>query len=151
MTSGETGGNGVPAEAVQPANSSRHGAASTGQRDLAGAGAAMQPGEELHARFLANRIQGGRGYGGHVLVTSRRVVFQPVALSQARGGDQWEVPLAFVAGADVAPRGWNARTGAWRHRLRIQTAAGGAEYFVVWRPRAAADLVQRARRAYGRG
>jgi hypothetical protein len=67
----------------------------------------LLPGEEVRARFLANRLQGDRGYCGHVLVTSRRVEFEPVALSQARGGDRWEIPLEQVAAADVAPRGWN--------------------------------------------
>jgi hypothetical protein len=92
-----------------------------------------------------NRVQGERAYGGHVTVTSGRLVFEPVALSQARGGARWEVPLAQVTGADVAPRGWNARTAAWRHRLRVRTVTGDVEYFVVWRPRRAAGLVERAR------
>lgn len=141
-----------PHDPGQPAEAVRSGAGSTGRKpDPAGAGAALQPGEEPRARFLANRVQGDRGYGGHVLVTSRRVVFEPAALSQAHGGDRWEIPLDQVAAADVAPRGWNPRTGAWRHRLRIRTAAGDVECFVVWRPRAAARLVERARQAYASG
>jgi hypothetical protein len=107
--------------------------------------AALQPGETLYARIGANHVQDGRAYGGHVTVTSNRLVFEPVALSQARGGARWEVPLTQVTSADVAPRGWNTRTGAWRHRLRVRTMTGDVEYFVVWRPRRAANQIEQAR------
>ena len=77
-------------------------------------------------------------------VTSLRLVFVPVAASQANGGARWEVPLAEVTGADVAQRGWSAGNGSWRRRLRVRTMPGDVEYFVVWRPGKAADLVERA-------
>jgi hypothetical protein len=133
MESGRPGGGFVP------------GTDEAGGADQAGADSGLQPGERLYARIGVNRVQGGSAYGGHVTVTSSRLVFEPVALSQARGGARWEVPLAQVTGADVAPRGWNARTGAWRRRLRVRTVTGDVEYFVVWRPRRAAGLVERAR------
>jgi hypothetical protein len=107
----------------------------------------LQPGETLLARIMVNRVQDGRVYGGHVLVTSSRLLFEPVALSRARGGIAWAIPLAQVRAADVAPRGWNPRTAEWRHRLRVRTVSGQAEYFVVWRPRAAADLVEQVRQS----
>jgi hypothetical protein len=74
-----------------------------GGADEAPVDTALQPGETLMARIIANRVQGGRAFGGHVMVTSSRLVFEPVALSHANGGASWEIPLAQVAGADVAP------------------------------------------------
>ncbi len=128
------------------AGGSGHRGGQEGGPDMAGADVALRQGEKLYARFLANRVQGARAYGGHVTVTNRRLVFVPVAASQVNGGARWEVPLAEVAGADLAPRGWSAFNGAWRRRLRVRTASGDAECFVVWRPRKAADLVKQALR-----
>jgi hypothetical protein len=106
---------------------------------------ALQPGETLLARIVVNHVRDGTAFGGHVMVTSSRLVFEPVALSQANGGRPWAVPLAQVLIADVAPRGRNLRTAEWRRRLRLRLMSGDVEYFVVWRPRAAAALIEHAR------
>jgi hypothetical protein len=105
----------------------------------------VNPREVQYATFLANRSQDGRAFGGRVTITNQRITFAPVALSQARGGRSWEIGLTQVIGADVAPRGMNTREGAIRRRLRIRTHAGDVQYFVVWRPRRAARLINRLR------
>ena len=107
----------------------------------------MNPGEIRYARLLANRSQDGRSFGGRVTITNQRIAFVPVALSQVRDGRSREIGLTQVIGADVAPRDMNWREGAIRRRLRIRTQAGGVQYFVVWRPRRAARLINRLRDA----
>jgi hypothetical protein len=129
----------------RPADSFLSSRTQGGSLDRAGSDAVQRPGETLYARFLANRVHDGRAFGGHVTVTSGRLIFEPVGASQANGSARCELPLAEVTGADVAPRGWSVRTGAWRRRLRVHTMAGDVELFVVWRPHKAADLVDRAR------
>jgi hypothetical protein len=108
-------------------------------------GAWLLPGEVVRARVLANAVQGDRAYGGHLYVTSRWLLFVPNGLSGAHGGLRSEVPLADVVSADVARRGWNQRGGAWRRGLRIVTASRAGMYFVVWRPRKTANVIQLAR------
>jgi hypothetical protein len=130
----------------RPGRGLMSGAQRAGGPDRTGTDAALQPGETLYARIVANHVQGERAYGGHVTVTSKRLFFEPAAASQANGGAPWAVPLTQVARADVAPRGWNPRTAEWRHRLRVRTMTGDVEYFVAWRPRTLAELVERARR-----
>jgi hypothetical protein len=61
--------------------------------------------------------------------------------AKARGAAPLSIPLAQVAGTDVAPRGPNWRDGSWRRRLRVTTSSGDAELFVVWRARKAAELI----------
>jgi hypothetical protein len=104
-------------------------------------------GEVRHATFLANKSQDSRAFGGRLTITDQRITFVPVALSQTRGGRSWEIRLAQVVEADVAPRGIGMRDGALRRRLRIRTDAGEVEYFVVWRPRRAAKLINQLRAA----
>jgi hypothetical protein len=143
------------ATAEEPGGPGRHAAPGSHQASDAGAAleapatapvdTSLQPGETLLARIMVNRVQDGRAFGGHMLVTSSRLVFEPVALSRANGAVAWAVPIAQVVGADLAPRGRNPRAGEWRRRLRVRLLSGDVEYFVVLRPRAAADLIERAR------
>lgn len=107
---------------------------------------ALGPDEIMLLTCLANRVDGGRAFGGHLSVTSRRVVFTPVALSAAHGGAEYEVALADLAAADVAPRGLNPRDGSWRRRLRLKTRQGHIELFVVWQPKKVARLLGRVLR-----
>jgi len=105
----------------------------------------LLPGEVLFARLPANGVQGGRAFGGRLHVTSRRLVFVPVSASQARGGSRSEIPLGEVPAVDVAPRGLGVSDASMRRRLRVTTRSGDVRYFVVWRPRKAAALIERAR------
>jgi hypothetical protein len=105
-------------------------------------------GLELRAReyevgaFLANHVQGIQGYGGRLCVTSERLVFIPFAASRANGGSPSELDLRQVLAAEVAPRfSGPGGPGSLRRRLRVRTLSGDAEYFVVWRPRKLADLI----------
>jgi hypothetical protein len=138
-------GRALATDSGRSAGGTEHRACDADCPDPKGADVVLQAGERLYARFLGNHVQGTRAFGGHVTVTSSRLVFMPVAASQANGGARWEVPLAEVTGADVARRGWSARNGSWRRRLRVRTIPGDVEYFVVWRPRKAAGLVELAR------
>jgi hypothetical protein len=110
----------------------------------------LLPDEVIYGRLRVNRVQAGRAFGGHLYVTSRRLIFVPVSASQANGGSHREIPLGQVSAADVAPRGINAQDGSLWHRLRVTMQDGDTEYFVVWRPRQAVDLIERARRSFAR-
>jgi hypothetical protein len=100
--------------------------------------------EEYEAgRFFANHVQGGQGqgYGGRLFITNERLVFIPVALSQANGACRAEFELRNVVAAEVAPRGTGPGMGSLRRRLRVCTVFGHVEYFVVWRPKKLAGLI----------
>lgn len=99
------------------------------------------PDERVTGDFFANHVQGDRAYGGHLFITTRRVVFNPVAASRANGGAPAAIELKDIYAADVAPRRLNPSGGAWRQRLRITTFSGNPEYFVVWRPGKLARLL----------
>jgi hypothetical protein len=109
----------------------------------AGQTAIEQSPEVICAKFPVNMEQGGLGYGGRVKVTNQRITFTPIAASRASGGRDWEIPLGEIVEADVAPREMRVNGGAWRHRLRLRTQTGAAEYFVVWRPRRQAAVINR--------
>jgi hypothetical protein len=92
----------------------------------------MTAGETLVESFLANRMQGARAVGGRFYLTSQRLAFLPNRVDAATGGDGWEIPLASVSLADIAPRGSIRADGyaALRRRLRITTGEG-TDLFVV--------------------
>lgn len=108
----------------------------TGKNDIA-----LRPDERVIGDFFTNHVQGDRAYGGHLFITTRRVIFNPVAASKANGGASAAIDLKDIYAADVAPRRLNPSGGAWRRRLRITTFSGNPEYLVVWRPRKLADLL----------
>jgi hypothetical protein len=103
-------------------------------------------GETLLDSFRVNRTQGNRAVGGHLYLTSRRLVFLPHWLDASTGGHEWSVALADVSSADVAPRGRGLFDGSMRARLRV-TATGGVEHFVVSRVSEVAARIDEARRA----
>jgi hypothetical protein len=89
----------------------------------------------------------GRGYEGHLYVTTQRIIHRPWPAAMARGARAFAIPLAEVTAADVAPRGTGWRDGSVRRRLRITTKSGYTELFVVWRPGKSAELIERMRKA----
>lgn len=102
----------------------------------------LRAGENLVGSYFANHVQTPeQGYGGRLYITSERLVFIPFDSSAGRGGARYETELSQVTRADVAPRAWGARGGAWRRRLRVSTSVGDAQYFVVWLPRKLAATV----------
>ncbi len=106
--------------------------------------AAGSAGEVRYATFMANRVQDGRAFGGRVTITNQRITFVPVALSEANGGRSWEIGLTG-AGSGRCPARSEGLPGSLRPTLRVRTHAGEAEYFVVWRPRRQAALINRVR------
>jgi hypothetical protein len=109
---------------------------------MAERGFELRAGEHEVGTFFANHVQGFRGYGGRLSITSQRLVFIPVALSQANGGRPAEFDVRQLLAADVSARFSGPHDpGRLRRRLQVRTQAGDPEYFVVWRPRKLADLI----------
>jgi hypothetical protein len=104
-------------------------------------GSVPRPGERLDGEYQANHLQGSRGRGGRLLITSERLVFIAVAGSRARGAKDWQIEFRDVLKADVAPRGYALWDGSLRRRLRIFDSSGLVEYFVVWRPKELAKAI----------
>jgi hypothetical protein len=111
------------------------------------ADATLRAGERLVGKYPTNHVQGGLGRGGHLLLTSERLVFAPASGSAARGAKHWQVDLQGIFTADVAPRGSNLLDGSLRHRLRLTDTSGHTDYFLVWHPGKVAGAVNSLRRA----
>lgn len=90
----------------------------------------LRSGEHEIRTYWANRIQGSRSVGGHLLLTDQRVLFYPHKLDSATGGKTWECPLASVSDVGVSRRGCNPFTGSNRRRLTIESD-GATNFFVV--------------------
>jgi hypothetical protein len=91
---------------------------------------ALRSGEREIATYRANRAQGSRSVGGHLLLTDQRVAFYPHKLDSSTGGLSWECEIETVTKVSVAPRGRNPFDGSMRRRLRID-CGDKSEYFVV--------------------
>ncbi len=92
----------------------------------------MRSGEHVVSRFPANRTQGSRAIGGHLILTNQRLLFRPHKLDSATGGDSWECPLHSISNTAIAPRGRNPFDGSLRRRLTV-TTGGDVNYFIVWK------------------
>jgi hypothetical protein len=68
--------------------------------------------------------------GGKLLVTNRRVLFQPNRFDTLTGKTPWGCPLASVTGFDIVERDLAVLAGGMRRRLGIQTQ-DGVESFVI--------------------
>lgn len=68
--------------------------------------------------------------GGRLLVTDRRILFQPNRLDSATGKKPWECPLSAVTGIEPVNRDPTVLAGGLRKRLGIKTTRGN-EAFVV--------------------
>lgn len=68
--------------------------------------------------------------GGRLVVTNRRVVFQPNRFDAMTGKRTWECSLSSVDGVQVVDRDLTVLAGGVRKRLGIQTTEG-LELFVV--------------------
>lgn len=101
----------------------------------------FDPDERVLARFIANHYQDGHPFDGRLYVTDRRLAFMPSAANVVRGAYASHAWWPDVTKADVAPRA----KGAPRKRLRITTATGQVQLFVVWRPSKVARLAEDAK------
>jgi len=91
----------------------------------------LRPDEVMRWKTLANRVVSPRiASGGQLIVTDRRVLFQPNRFDTAIGRKPWECPLEYVTGIESVSRSRDALAGGLRERLGIQTA-DGVEIFVV--------------------
>ncbi len=68
--------------------------------------------------------------GGKLVVTNRRVLFQPNRFDAVTGKKPWECPLASVTGFEAVDRDLTVLAGGMRKRLGIQTS-DGVKIFVV--------------------
>ncbi len=91
----------------------------------------LEPGETLRWKALANRVVSPKvTSGGRLVVTDRRVFFQPNRFDTALGRKLWECPLDAVTGIETVGRDAAIFAGGTRKRLGVQTA-DGEEVFVV--------------------
>ena len=104
---------------------------------------ALRPNERELATYRANRSQGLRAVGGHLLLTDQRVVFYPHGLDRATGGKGWECELSSLSIVCMSARGFNPFNGSLRPRLQID-GNGVTEYFVVNNGFAIVDEIKRA-------
>lgn len=68
--------------------------------------------------------------GGQLVVTDRRLLFQPNRFDAATGKKPWELPLDQVVDIEPVDRELTATAGGSRRRLGIKTSSG-VEIFVV--------------------
>jgi hypothetical protein len=68
--------------------------------------------------------------GGKLMVTNRRVLFQPNRFDTVTGKKPWECPVASVTGFETVDRDLAVLAGGMRERLGVQTV-DGTEIFVV--------------------
>jgi hypothetical protein len=90
----------------------------------------LKPNEIEIEIFRANRSQGGRAVGGHLLLTDQRLVFYAHKVDSSTGGKNWECPLKSISGVRMSARGLNPLNGSMRRRLQID-CAGATTFFVV--------------------
>ncbi len=95
----------------------------------------LDDGEHLRWQSLANRVIGANvTAGGRLVVTDRRVFFQPNRIDKSLGRELWQCPPEAVTGIGTVGRDGRIFAGGTRRRLGIHTA-GGEEVFVVNRLR----------------
>lgn len=97
----------------------------------------LEPTEREIGTYRANRTQGNRAVGGHLLLTNHRICFYPHKLDDATDGKSWECTLAAVSQVGLAPRGSNPFNGSLRRRVQIESS-GTTEHFVMSR---ASDVI----------
>jgi hypothetical protein len=92
--------------------------------------------EEVVWSRSANRMQGSRAVGGKLLLTDRRILFCPHLIDGLLGGKRWATETRSVAEVGIEPKGSGKASklgGGMRDRLRIRSADGTEELFVVKR------------------
>jgi hypothetical protein len=85
-------------------------------------------------RIRANRTQGWRAVGGHLVLGDEAIAFEPHGFDRSTGGASWAAPWSSVAAADLAPAftsGGLPFGGGLRSRLRLRLQDGTEQLFVV--------------------
>jgi hypothetical protein len=91
----------------------------------------LKPNETIRWKALANRVVGQWATsGGQLVVTDRRVFFQPNRFGLATRRKSWECPINGVKGIEIVDRDRAVLAGGMRKRLGVKTASGD-EVFVV--------------------
>ncbi|MEX2107510.1 MAG: hypothetical protein WD827_01335 [Solirubrobacterales bacterium] len=102
----------------------------------------LEPGEELRWKALANHVDGPSyvlwgmtsSSSGQLVVTDRRVFYQPSRVDTLFRQKRWECPLDAAMGVEIVSRasreGIDMFAGELRDRLGIRTE-DGVEVFVV--------------------
>ncbi len=91
----------------------------------------LEPGEELVWQRPGNMAWRRGAISGYLVLTDRRVVFEPHRVEVLKGLKRWSAPLARIAAVGTQPRGYNPFTGSLRPRLRLAMEDGSAEIFLV--------------------
>ena len=64
----------------------------------------LRPDETVIANWRANHsIHSQRALGGHLVLTSHRLIFEPHALDANLGGRVWQVPLSSISEVGKSP------------------------------------------------
>lgn len=97
------------------------------------AGVASVEGEQVLERWRANRVQtSNRAVGGHLYVTSCRLVFKAHAFDTALMGVSLQLPLAGISEVGRRPCDFSQiMAGSLRDRLELLLVDGTVELFVV--------------------
>jgi hypothetical protein len=94
----------------------------------------LEQGETVTWSRRANRFQGSRAVGGRLALTDRRLMFAPHRFDAALVGKRWEARLDEIRTIGIEPRGSGVKGlfgGGMRKRLRVRTARGDEEHFLV--------------------
>ena len=109
----------------------------------------LESGEALLWKARANHVE-GPGYtlygmqaaaGGQLVVTDRRVFFQPSRADRAALAKPWGSPVKGVTGIEIVPPDSEIFAGGMRERLGIRTS-DGVEVFVVNKLQQTADKLR---------
>ncbi|MFN8022090.1 MAG: hypothetical protein U0Q03_11235 [Acidimicrobiales bacterium] len=103
----------------------------------------LNPDEREIETTRANRSQGSRAVGGHLLLTNQRVLFYAHRLDSSTGGKNWACDLSSITNVGLAERGRNPFDGSMRRRLRIEFE-GAIELFVVNGAESIAEAIRSA-------
>lgn len=95
--------------------------------------------EEIRLTRLAALSEGRTAKGGRLVVTSKRVVFQPSLRSRIFGVAALTIPRPAIASVWIEPQRSGLFTGGLRHRVVVQLDDGAQYHFAVNRPRSFAN------------
>lgn len=104
---------------------------------------ALKPDEHEIETYRANKSQGSRAVGGHLLLTDQRVLFYSHKLDDSTGGKNWECDLDSITSVGLSERGRNPFDGSMRRRLKIESD-GASDSFVVNKAESIATAIRTA-------
>lgn len=90
----------------------------------------LDPGEAVVWEAKVNRTQGRWARGGKLVLTDRRLIFEPHKFERRIGAQRWSCSLADVVALGAKERGLHPISGALRRRLSVRTPTS-EELFVI--------------------